>query len=91
MVEGIVKKIRPGNKLDISLGEIGYRNIEPNADLIMKELQDHEGFLNLTDKSSPEAIKEQLQMSKKNFKKAIGSLYKQKRIDIKSDGIYLVE
>lgn len=90
-LEGIVKKIRPGNKLDISLGEIGYRNIEPNADLIMKELQDHEGFLNLTDKSSPEAIKEQLQMSKKNFKKAIGSLYKQKRIDIKSDGIYLVE
>ncbi len=90
-LEGIVKKIRPGNKLDISLGQIGYRSIEPNADRIMKELQDHEGFLNLTDKSSPEAIKEQLQMSKKNFKKAVGSLYKQKQIDIKSDGIYLVE
>lgn len=90
-LEGIVKKIRPGNKLDISLGQIGYRNIEPNADRIMKELQDHEGFLNLTDKSNPEDIKEQLQMSKKNFKKAIGSLYKQKHIDIKSDGIYLVE
>ncbi|WP_338359975.1 CvfB family protein [Yeosuana marina] len=90
-LEGIVKKIRPGNKLDISLGQIGYRNIEPNADRIMKELQDHEGFLNLTDKSSPEDIKEQLQMSKKNFKKAVGSLYKQKHIDIKSDGIYLAE
>lgn len=89
-LKGIVKKIRPGNKLDIGLGQIGYRNIEPNAERIMHELHDNSGYLNLTDKSSPEAIKETLQMSKKNFKKAIGSLYKQKEIEIKSDGIYLV-
>lgn len=89
-LKGIVKKIRPGNKLDISLGQIGYRNIEPNAERIMHELHDNSGYLNLTDKSSPEAIKDQLQMSKKNFKKAIGTLYKQREIEIKSDGIYLV-
>jgi len=89
-LKGIVKKIRPGNKLDISLGQIGYRNIEPNAEVIMKELEDNSGYLNLTDKSNPEAIKEQLQMSKKNFKKAVGTLYKKKLIEIKSDGIYLV-
>jgi len=89
-LKGIVKKIRPGNKLDISLGQIGYRNIEPNADLIIKELQDNCGFLNLTDKSDPETVKEQLQMSKKSFKKAIGTLYKQHLIDIKPDGIYLL-
>ncbi|SFZ94233.1 hypothetical protein SAMN05428642_10416 [Flaviramulus basaltis] len=88
--KGIVKKIRPGNKLDISLGQIGYRNIEPNAERIIKELQDNSGYLNLTDKSSPEAIKDVLQMSKKNFKKAIGTLYKQRQIEIKPDGIYLV-
>jgi predicted RNA-binding protein (virulence factor B family) len=89
-LKGIVKKIRPGNKLDISLGQIGYRNIEPNAKRILDELQDNSGYLNLTDKSSPEAIKELLQMSKKNFKKAVGTLYKQRQIEIKSDGIYLV-
>ena len=89
-LKGIVKKIRPGNKLDISFGQIGYRNIEPNADRILHELHDNSGFLNLTDKSSPEEIKDMLQMSKKNFKKAVGSLYKQKQIEIKSDGIYLV-
>tara|TARA_R110002050_G_scaffold100607_2_gene208366 strand:- start:14764 stop:15594 length:831 start_codon:yes stop_codon:yes gene_type:complete len=89
-LKGIVKKIRPGNKLDIGLGQIGYRNIEPNAERIMHELHDNGGYLNLTDKSSPEAIKDTLQMSKKNFKKAIGSLYKQKEIEIKPDGIYLV-
>ena len=49
-LKGIVKKIRPGNKLDIALGQIGYRNIEPNADQIMQELQDNDGFINLTDK-----------------------------------------
>ncbi|WP_147677441.1 CvfB family protein [Algibacter pacificus] len=89
-LKGIVKKIRPGNKLDITLGQIGYRNIEPNAEKIMHELHDNSGFINLTDKSSPEAIKNQLQMSKKNFKKAVGTLYKQRQIEIKPDGIYLV-
>ena len=89
-LKGVVKKVRPGNKLDIALGQIGYRNIEPNAERIMHELHDNSGFMNLNDKSAPEAIKNQLQMSKKNFKKAIGSLYKQKLIEIKTDGIYLV-
>ena len=89
-LKGIVKKIRPGNKLDITLGQIGYRNIEPNAEKIMHELHDNSGFINLTDKSSPEAIKDQLQMSKKNFKKAVGTLYRQRLIEIKPDGIYLV-
>ena len=56
----------------------------------MHELHDNSGFLSLTDKSSPEAIKDALQMSKKNFKKAIGTLYKQREIEIKPDGIYLV-
>ncbi len=90
-LKGIVKKIRPGNKLDITLGKVGYRNIEPNADYILQRLQDDDGFLKLTDKTSPEVIKETLQMSKKNFKKAIGSLYKQRQIEIKPDGIYLVQ
>lgn len=88
-LKGIVKKIRPGNKLDITLGKIGYRNIEPNAELILHELEDHTGFLPLNDKSNPEVIKDRLQMSKKNFKKAIGTLYKQKLIRIEADGIYL--
>jgi len=89
-LKGIVKKIRPGNKLDITLGQVGYRNIEPNAEKILHHLHDNSGFLNLTDKSNPEDIKDVLHMSKKSFKKAIGTLYKQKQILIKDDGIYLV-
>lgn len=90
-LKGIVKKIRPGNKLDITLDKIGYRNIEPNAQLILEYLLNNEnGFIKLTDKSSPEAIKSILQMSKKSFKKAVGTLYKQRRIRIEIDGIYLI-
>lgn len=90
-LKGIVKKIRPGNKLDISLGQIGYRNIEPNAKLILDALEDNGGFLELTDKSDPELIKDMLQMSKKSFKKAIGTLYKQRQVELKPDGVYLVK
>ena len=90
-LKGIVKKIRPDNKLDISLGQIGYRNIEPNAEAVLNELEDNSGYLQLTDKSSPEHIKETLQMSKKSFKKAIGLLYKQRLIIIEDDGIRLTK
>ncbi|REG88190.1 CvfB family protein [Winogradskyella sediminis] len=89
-LKGLVKKVRPDNKLDISLNQIGYRNIEPNADYILNELHDNGGFLPVHDKSNPETIKDLLQMSKKSFKKAIGSLYKERQIEIKEDGIYLL-
>ncbi|WP_299227928.1 S1-like domain-containing RNA-binding protein [uncultured Psychroserpens sp.] len=89
-LKGIVKKVRHDNKLDITLGQIGYRNIEPNAELILNTLEDNNGFLPLTDKSNPEQIKLELEMSKKSFKKAIGSLYKQRLITIEKDGIRLV-
>ena len=88
-LKGVVKKIRHDNKLNIALSQLGYRNIEPNAQVVLRELNDNNGFIPLHDKSDPEAIKEQLQMSKKSFKKAIGSLYKDRKIEIKPDGIYL--
>ncbi|SFS99953.1 hypothetical protein SAMN04487906_2425 [Zhouia amylolytica] len=88
-LKGVVKKIRDDHKIDISLQQIGYKNIEPTAQKILKELEDNNGFLGLHDKSDADLIKEMLGMSKKSFKKAIGSLYKQKLIQIKEDGIYL--
>tara|TARA_R110002096_G_scaffold355167_1_gene548385 strand:- start:10 stop:840 length:831 start_codon:yes stop_codon:yes gene_type:complete len=89
-IKGIVKKVRNDNKLDISLNQIGYRNIEPNAEQILNELHDNGGFIPLSDKSDPEQIKAMLQMSKKSFKKAIGALYKDRLITIDQDGIRLI-
>lgn len=88
---GYIKKIRPGNKIDVSLEKPGYEKVEPNAQKILDELKASRGFLRLNDDSSPDDIKTVLQMSKKTFKKAVGALYKDRLIEIKDDGIYLVK
>ena len=90
-LRGYIKHIRPDNKIDVSLEKIGYERIEPNAERILDELRASRGFLRLNDNSHPEDIKTVLQMSKKTFKKAVGALYKDKLIEIKDDGIYLVK
>ncbi len=89
-IKAFVKKIRPDNKIDIVLQAPGYRSIEPNANFIREELEAAGGFLPLHDKSDPETIKNELGMSKKSFKKAIGTLYKDKQIEIRDDGIQLI-
>ena len=88
--EGVVAKVREDNKLDIILQDIGYRNIEPNAEHILTVLKESKGFLPLTDHSDPQDIKDWLEISKKSFKKALGTLYKQRIVEIKEDGIYLL-
>ena len=88
---GYIKNVREDGKIDVSLQKLGYQNIEPNAETILDELRASKGFLRLNDNSSPEDIKTVLKMSKKTFKKAIGLLYKEKQIEIKEDGIYLVK
>jgi predicted RNA-binding protein (virulence factor B family) len=87
-----IKKIRPDGKIDVSLQQQGYANEVPKSgQQILDLLKEEEGFLPLNDKSSPEDIYYTLKMSKKNFKKAIGLLYKQKLITIEDTGIYLVQ
>ncbi len=88
-LKGYIKKIRDDHKIDVSLQPIGYKNIEPSSQIILDKLKNNNGFVPLHDKSNPEDIKHVLEMSKKSFKKAIGSLYKQKIIRIEKNGIYL--
>jgi hypothetical protein len=88
-LEGYIKKIREDNKVDVTLRKGGLDDIKDARETILKNLNEHDGFLALSDKSSPEMIKEKLQMSKKLFKKAIGGLYKEKIIEIQQDGIRL--
>ncbi|MBK7555501.1 MAG: GntR family transcriptional regulator [Flavobacteriales bacterium] len=85
---GYVKQVRPDNKLDITFQAIGYRQFnDENATLLAKRLQSRNGFLPLTDKSSAEAIYEEFGISKKAFKKALGALYKERKVRIEEDGI----
>ncbi|MFH1005752.1 MAG: S1-like domain-containing RNA-binding protein [Bacteroidota bacterium] len=89
-VKGYIKKIRKEDKkIDVSLQKSGYANVISNEKKIIIKLQENKGFLKLNDSSSPEKITFVLEMSKKTFKKAIGSLFKQRIIRIEEEGIYL--
>lgn len=88
--QGYVKKIREDEKIDVSLRPQGFRNvIDTDVEKVLAKLEE-KGFLLLTDKSSPESIKFHLQMSKKAFKRAVGSLYRSKQILLKEDRIELI-
>jgi predicted RNA-binding protein (virulence factor B family) len=88
--KGYVKLIRDEGKIDISLQPLGFlKTLEPNQKAILDKLQQSGGTLNLSDNTDPIEIQEVLEMSKKAFKKAIGVLYKDKKIIIKSDSIVL--
>lgn len=86
-VKGFIKKVREDNKLDITLELFGYRKVEPGTEKILNKLKANKGFLPYGDKTSPDIITREFQMSKKVFKKAIGALYKQRIIDISEEGI----
>ena len=88
-VKAYVKRIREDLRVDLSLQPAGYAKVEPNAQAILDKLKAQNGFLPLTDSSEPQAIYKHLEMSKKTFKKAIGALYKDRKIVLKEDGIYL--
>jgi uncharacterized protein len=86
-VRGHVKQVREDNKLDITLQPIGFRQSnEEHVALLVKRLRSSK-MLPLTDDSPAEEIYRELGMSKKAFKKALGSLYKQRKVRIGSDRI----
>ena len=92
-VTGYIKNIREDGKIDVSLRPQGFRNvIVSDVNKILSKLKDsREGFLLITDKSSPDAIRFHMKMSKKAFKKAVGNLYRKKVIAIKEDRIELLK
>ena len=90
-IAGYIKNIREDGKIDVSLKPQGFRNvISLDTEKVVEAIYDHDGFLPLTDKSSPDDIKRELLMSKKAFKRAVGTLYKEKTILIKEDGLELI-
>ena len=87
-----MKTVREDKKLDITLQPIGYAHYnDANTALLAKRLQQHEGFLPLSDKSSPEEIYRVFGISKKAFKKALGALYKERKVRVEEQGIVWVK
>ena len=80
VLEAYVKTVREDKKLDIVIQKPGHEAIESTSKKILDYLKKNNGVLNLGDKSDPDDIYHTLQMSKKIFKKALGSLYKQRLV-----------
>lgn len=85
-----VKSVREDNLIDLSLQKSGFKNVLNATDIVLSYLEQNNGFLNLHDKSSPDEIMSVFSMSKATYKKAIGILYRQRKVLIKPDGVYLV-
>lgn len=87
-IDAYVKQVREDGKIDLTLNGGGDGRVEALADKILNRLNDQpDGYLPLNDGSSPEAIRETFHCSKKDFKKAIGHLYRERRITITEAGI----
>lgn len=88
-MKGYIKAIREDLKIDIRLQQPGYERIDTVSRSILKTIQDSGGSMEVTDKSPPEEIYSLFGVSKKTFKKAIGTLYKKRLVTIDANGIRL--
>lgn len=86
-VVAYVKNIRPDGKIDLTLSPKNIERVKTLSDNIMDALDRAGGVLDISDHSTPDRIKEMFECSKKDFKKAIGALYKQHIIEIYPDRI----
>lgn len=80
--KAFLKKLRDDGKIDVALQRQGYTVVRDMSTVVLQKVIDAGGVLFLGDKSTPEDIKEQLGISKKNFKKILGGLYKGGQVDI---------
>ena len=88
-VKGFVKKIREDGKIDVALQKQGYAVAKDVCEQLIEKLKEHKGYLPLSDVTPPEVIHDVLGMSKKNFKKAVGILYKDGKIELRENLIVL--
>jgi predicted RNA-binding protein (virulence factor B family) len=89
-IKGYIKKVRTDGKLDLCLDKPGPQKIDSVSQAILDKLNENDGFIEITDKSTPELISKMFGVSKKTYKKAIGALYKRKHIILEKNGIRLI-
>jgi len=90
-LKGFIKLLREDDKIDVTLQKQGFEHVDETSKMILDKLKSRGGFIEANDNTSPESIKHMFGISKKVFKKAIGSLYKERLIIIEDKGIRLVK
>ncbi|MBR5820066.1 MAG: hypothetical protein IKY68_02290 [Alistipes sp.] len=89
-MKGYVSRITEDNRIDISLQQQGYRQVQDSAATLRELLQANDGFLPLNDNSDPQEVARLTQMSKKVFKRSVGMLLKSRELEMTDEGIKLV-
>lgn len=90
-LKGYIKEVRDDEKIDVSLTPQGYQKVEGIAGVVLEALKVQKGYIPVHDKSEPDIIYALFRCSKKAFKQAIGTLYKQHLITLEKEGIRLIE
>ena len=88
-VNGRVVRVREDGKLDIDPRRRSFEQLDPDGEVILKKIREFGGTLPFSDNASPEIIKRELKMSKNAFKKALGHLYKERKVVIHPDSVTL--
>ena len=84
-----MKKVREDGKVDVALQKQGLDAAKDIKEILLQKLKEHGGQIKLNDDSPPEEVHQMLGISKKNFKKAVGMLYKEAKIELTDNYIKL--
>ena len=87
VIEARITNVKPDGKLDLTLREKAYLQMDADAQKVLEVIDEYAGVLPFNDKASPEVIKREIQMSKNAFKRAVGHLYKERKIEITAKSI----
>ncbi len=82
--------MKPDGKLDLTLREKAYIQMDADAEKVLEVIQEYAGVLPFNDKVSPEIIKREFRMSKAAFKRAVGRLYREHKIEITENSIRIL-
>jgi len=85
-IEARVISVREDGKLNLSIRDKAYAMIDANAEKLLSIIKSYDGVLPFSEKASPAVITRETGMSKNEFKKAVGNLYKNRKIELSDDG-----
>lgn len=90
-MKGYISKIREDDKIDLLLEKPGYEKTSSLSEEILEIIKANGGFMDVTDKSAPDRIAQLFGMSKRNFKQALGSLYKDRLVMLEENGVRVID
>ncbi len=91
IVKGRVTSVREDGKINISLNKKAYIQMDEDGEKVLSVIEEYDGILPYNDKASPEVIYRDFQMSKAAFKRAVGRLFKERKIEITSNSIKIIK